>query len=154
MKHLTLYIYLLLFSLSACAQTQKASLAYAATVPLGKTYTLVFLNKEANSSLYKQPRLKSRAGLKAITGFEEQNCASKKVKLSPDGRYATMDHITRGYVMESERDSVFHENYSCVIVDLKQAKVVQYLQSECDGAWNKKSEWVSNDQVVFSKEEK
>ncbi|WP_118975044.1 hypothetical protein [Taibaiella koreensis] len=152
MRYQILLLCLLLQCCAACAQP-KGTARFAGVLPLKKGYTLVFLAKDKSSALYRQPRIKAGNTVKKIDGFDDGNFSSKRIKLSPDGNYVTVENIIRGYVQQSETDSVFHENYGCAIVDLKKAKVVHYLQSDCDGAWNKQNEWISDDKVIFSKDE-
>ena len=72
--------------------------------------------------------------------------------LSPDANYVVVDAIIKGYVYENEVDSSLHENYTCAIIDLKKARIVKQMQQDCDGAWNKKSQWVSSaGKVIFEK---
>ena len=70
--------------------------------------------------------------------------------LSPNAKYAIVDGIIKGYVQESEKDSILHENYTCAIIDLKKIKIISQIQEDCDGSWNAKNQWVSsNGKVVF-----
>jgi hypothetical protein len=70
--------------------------------------------------------------------------------LSPNAKYVVVDGIIKEYVHESDKDSTLHENYTCAIIDIKKAKIIKQMQQDCDGSWNKKSQWVSSGgKVVF-----
>lgn len=139
----------LLFQYSnAFAQSNRKQ--YALEIPLGQGKSLVFLTKEKGSGLYREPRIKGYNFLSRIEGYDSQNFSSNWIKRSPDGSHLVMEGIIKGYVYSGEKDSVLHENYGCVIVDIKRARVVQYLTADCDGSWNKSNEWISNGRVVYS----
>jgi hypothetical protein len=59
-----------------------------------------------------------------------------------------MDNIIKGYV-QTEKDSVLHENYTCIILDVKKAKIVMSMQTDCGGNWNKKNEWENDGKLLF-----
>ncbi|WP_143059190.1 hypothetical protein [Chitinophaga arvensicola] len=140
---LRIFICLMLLNCIVFAQTGPAGHP-ALSVTLKKGYLLVFLEKVQGANLYRQPRIKLGRTLRKIKGYDDNNVSSPVLKVSPDGSYLAMDHIIMGYVYRSEKDSVYHENYSCVIVDLKKAAVIRYLQSDCDGAWDENRKWISN----------
>ncbi len=60
-----------------------------------------------------------------------------------------MDYIIKGYIYNNDKDSTYYENYKCVIIDVKQLKIVQFMQSDCGGEWNSKNQWVNNDAILF-----
>ncbi|WP_118975793.1 hypothetical protein [Taibaiella koreensis] len=145
---LRVIVYLFFLSSNTFAQTV-FSVHPALTIPLKDGYTLVFLEKEQKANLYRQPRINAEGLVRKIKGYDDNNFSSSRVKISPDGAYLVMENIIKGYVHPSQTDSLLHENYGCVIIDLKKAEVVHYLQSDCDGAWNKNNEWVSNSAIVY-----
>lgn len=132
-----------------CFAQEKALHSYPLRIPLKKGITLVFLIKEKGTDLYQQPRIKTKQTLRKIDGFDEHNFSSSRIRLSPNGYFLMLEHIIKGYIQQSGNDSVFHENYGCVIVDLRKVKVVDYLQSNCDGSWNSNNEWISSGNIIF-----
>lgn len=50
-------------------------------------------------------------------------------------------------------DYITNENYSCIILDIKKAKIVMQLQSDCSGEWNENNDFVSDDKTVFKGKE-
>lgn len=89
--------------------------------------------------------------IKVDKGSEYKGTGSELFsKLSPNAKYVVVDGIIKEYVHESAKDSTLHENYTCAIIDLKKAKIIKQMQQDCDGAWNKKNQWVSSGgKVVF-----
>lgn len=73
------------------------------------------------------------------------------IALSPNHRYMLLDRIEYGFVYINENDSVLHQNYFCDIIDVRNAKIKLSLQSDCDGFWNNKNQFVKPDgKVLFN----
>lgn len=115
-----------------------------------KEFKLVFsqFNKEFN--LWYSPKLIVDGDTILITGLDNENGAELSINKSPNSNYFVIDNIIKGYIENSNGEKILHENFMCVIVNVKEAKVEQSLQSECDGAWNEQNEWVSAGNVVFA----
>jgi len=119
-----------------------------------KEFKLVFsqFNKEFN--LWYSPKLVVNGDTVSIAGFNNENGSELSINKSPNSNYFVIDNIIKGYVENGNGEKILHENFMCVIVNVKKAKVEQSLQSECDGVWNEQNEWVSAGNVVFAPLEK
>lgn len=113
-------------------------------------FQIVFyqFNKEFN--LWYSPKLIVDGDTILITGLDNENGSELSIRKSLNGRFFIMDNIIKGYVEDGNGEKILHENFMCVIVNVKEAKVEQSLQSECDGVWNEQDEWVSSGNVVFA----
>lgn len=142
-----LIILVLLFS-SACFAQNKNDLGYAYSQKISNEYTLVFLKYNKAENLYSEPKIVYKGKVNTIADFDLQNYSSKKINISKNKKYMVIDNIIKGYV-QTQKDSVLHENYTCVIVDVKKFKVVLEMQSDCGGSWNCKNQWVNDGNVLF-----
>lgn len=140
-------IIVLLFSIATFAQ-KKNDLQYAYSQKISNQYTLVFLKFDKAQNLYSQPKIIYKGKASAISDFNLENYTSKKIKVSKNKKFFVMDNIIKGYVY-TQNDSVLHENYTCVIVDVQKQKIVFEMQSDCGGSWNCKNQWVNNGKVLF-----
>jgi hypothetical protein len=98
--------------------------------------------------LYSKPRILYKNKLKIVLGFDENNYSETKINISKSKKYFVLDNIIKGYVY-MQNDSVLHENYTCVIVDIMKAKIVYRMQSDCGGEWNTKNQWIYDNKVLF-----
>jgi len=115
-----------------------------------KEFQLLFtqFNKEFN--LWYSPKLIVNGDTILITGLNNENGSELSIRKSLNGRFFVMDNIIKGYVENGDGEKILHENFMCVIVNVKKAKVEQSLQSECDGVWNEQDEWLSVGKVIFT----
>jgi hypothetical protein len=116
---------------------------------LDRNCFLAFEKYNPTVKLFANPFLRIKNKKIKIKNFDANSYSDTNVSLSPNKRFLVMDYITKGYVYQSSTDSSFVENYHCVIVDMRKAKIVKHLQSECDGKWNAQNHWVSDDKIVF-----
>ena len=153
MRIFTFYlVFISLFTLSfpSCAQKPLGHNSFTHSITIKKDLKLIFLSRENNGDLFFQPRIFTKGQLRKIDGYDENNFSGKQIHISPDKKYFVMDHISKGYVYTTSTDSVLSENYSCVIVSVEKLKVVEYLQSDCDGKWGNSNQWIKNGEVIFS----
>jgi hypothetical protein len=139
----------LLVSVVSISYSQINSSNKFATQKINSKCKLVFLKYEKVSNLYSNPRIIFNHKIKKIKGFDVENYSSKKIKISPNKKYFVMDYIIKVYIYNNDKDSTYYENYKCVIIDVKQLKIVQFMQSDCGGEWNSKNQWVNNDAILF-----
>lgn len=99
-------------------------------------------------SLYYQPMLVKKGRELKVIGFDVDNGSEGDIKVSPNKRYLETSYIIKGYLEEAGK-KILHENYMCVIIDVRKCKVVEQFQSGCDGAWNANNEWVSEGRILF-----
>lgn len=130
-------------------KTQKAD----TTIILNDTLSLYYGSYNRTMKLWynlhiinKKKRLKVGKG----TGYNGTG-SELFAALSPNAKYVVVDAIIKGYVHQTDQDSSLHENYACAIIDINKATIIKQMQQDCDGAWNKKNQWVSSSgKVVFS----
>ena len=92
--------------------------------------------------LYKGDTLK-------IKGYDTKRFGSYlQFARSSNGRYVIMDMIDAGYA-ETGTEKFKHQVYYCVIIDLKRRCVLKTMQSDCDGDWNIRNQWVAHGEVIF-----
>ena len=99
-------------------------------------------------SLYYQPILVKAGKELKVIGFDLDNGSEGDIKVSPNKRYLETSYIIKGYIEEAGK-KILHENYMCVIIDLRKSKVVEQFQSGCDGDWNERNQWVSEMRILF-----
>lgn len=150
--HITIQKYsqiLLCILLSVVSFSQvKNNIKYPFSQKINKDYELVFLRYSRDSNLYSKPRILYKGKLKPISDFEENNYSGIKIRISKNNKYIVIDNITKGYVY-TQNDSILSENYACVVIDVRKAKIVHRMQSDCAGKWNKKNQWVNDGIIVF-----
>ena len=149
MKYL-LYITLLIFSLS-CVGTTIKPVPIANKLKITDQIELIFLTYNEEFNLYSDPRLIKNGVTSKIKGYEDTTYTgiyAIDIKISENKHYVKMDAISKGYVELSDKDSILHENYQCVIIDIKKSKVVWSGVRKCDGEW-KDNQWISHGQVEF-----
>ncbi len=118
-------------------------------IPISKNYQLGFRSYNTEFGLYQQPYLVLDGVKRNIQGYgAETYSGGTLLAVSPDKRFIVMDAIIKGYVEEGTTRRL-HENYFCVIVDVRRQKVVWQMQSDCSGSWNAANEWVNGDRVIF-----
>jgi hypothetical protein len=147
LKHSYIIFLFTFLSVSAFSQN-KQSAKYPFCQKVNKEYSIVFLKFNKSYNLYSSPRILWQNKLVKIKNFEEDNFAGTKLKVAPNKKYVVMDNIIKGYV-HTEKDSMLHENYTCVILDIKKAKIIMSMQTDCGGDWNKKNEWENDGKLLF-----
>lgn len=147
MARKVLIIAMFLFSIVSFAQKKK-EMQYVYSQKISNEYTLVFSKYNKAENLYSEPKIIYKGKANLIADFNLENYTSKKINVSKNKKFVVMDNIIKGYV-QTENDSVLHENYTCVIVDLKKMKVVFEMQSDCGGSWSCKNQWVNDGKVLF-----
>lgn len=123
------------------------------TIVLNDTFSLYYASYNSPMKLwYNLHIINKKKKIKVGKGSEFKGTGSELFSsLSPDANYVVVDAIIKEYVHESDKDSTLHENYTCAIIDLKKAKIIKQMQQDCDGSWNKKSQWASSGgKVVFA----
>ncbi len=100
-------------------------------------------------SLYYQPMLVKAGREMKVQGFDLGNGSEGEIKVSPNKLYLETSLIIKGYI-EEEGKKILHENYMCVIIDIRKCKVVEQFQSGCDGDWNSRNQWVSGGDILFA----
>ncbi|UWX59792.1 hypothetical protein N0B40_15395 [Chryseobacterium oranimense] len=121
-------------------------------ITLNDTLSLYYASYNSNTKLwYNIYIIKKKKRIKVGKGNEYKGTGSELFsRLSPNANYVVVDAVIKDYVHESDKDSTLHENYTCAIIDLKKVKIVKQMQQDCDGSWNKKSQWISSGgKVVF-----
>lgn len=121
---------------------------YVLSQRISSDYELVFLKYNKDYNLYSNPRILYKGKLKTVLGFDENNYSGAKINISKNKKYFVLDNIIKGYAYV-QNDSVLHENYNCVIIDIKKSKIVYRMQSDCGGKWNKKNQWVYKNEILF-----
>lgn len=127
---------------------KKEVIKYAHSQKISSDYELVFLKYNKDYNLYSKPRIIYKNKLKIIIGFDDNNFSGAKINISKNRKYFVLDNIIKGYVYV-QNDSILHENYNCVIIDVKNSKIVYRMQTDCGGLWNKKNQWVHNNEILF-----
>lgn len=153
MKRL-IYIVLLMFNIS-CVKTTAKTEQPVYRLKITEQDELIFLNYNKEFKLYSKPRLSKNGVISKIEGYGDEyedttytGIYSIDIKISENKHYVKIDAISKGYVELSDKDSLLHENYQCVIIDIKKSKVVWSGVRMCDGEW-KNNQWISNGQVEF-----
>ncbi|WP_299253242.1 hypothetical protein [uncultured Cytophaga sp.] len=117
-----------------------------------KLFKIIFLEYNNEFKMWYYPKLIINNDTLQIKDLPIENGSELSIDKSPNGKYFVLDNIIKGYVEDDNGNKILHENYTCVIINVKEAKVEQFLQSECDGVWNERNEWISSDNVIFSGE--
>lgn len=149
MKQL-IYIFLLILGVSCKGIGKELELPIYA-IKVSNRIELIFLIYSNEFKLYSKPRLNKSDVIYKIDGYDDMNysgVAPFDITLSKNKGYLKMDHIIKGYLELSDKDSFSHENYQCVIINIKKSKVVWSDIEACDGEW-KGNQWISNGQVHF-----
>ncbi|KMQ63894.1 hypothetical protein ACM40_03735 [Chryseobacterium sp. BLS98] len=115
-------------------------------IRLNDTLSLYYASYNNDTKLwYNLYIVKKKKRIKVDKGNEYKGTGSELFsRLSPNANFVVVDAIIKDYVHESDKDSTLHENYTCAIIDLKKVKIVKQMQQDCDGSWNKKSQWISS----------
>ena len=145
-KYITIILFI--FSCISVFSQKKDVVKYAHSQRINNDYELVFLKYNKDYNLYSKPRILYKGKLKMVLGFDENNYSGAKINISKSKKYFVLDNIIKGYVY-TQNDSVLHENYNCVIIDIKNSKIVYRMQTDCAGEWNAKSQWVYDNKVLF-----
>jgi len=114
-----------------------------------KEFQLVFTQFNKDFNMWYSPKLIVANDTLSIQDLPTENGSELSIRKSPNGKFFVLDNIIKDYVDDGSGNEILHENYACVIINVKEAKVEEYLQSECDGAWNDQNEWVSSGDVIF-----
>ncbi|KXH84966.1 hypothetical protein [Chryseobacterium kwangjuense] len=133
-------------------EVQDKTIKKDTTIVLNDTFSLYYASYNSPMKLwYNLHIINKKKKIKVGKGSEFKGTGSELFSsLSPNANYVVVDAIIKEYVHESDKDSTLHENYTCAIIDLKKAKIIKQMQQDCDGSWNKKSQWVSSGgKVVF-----
>lgn len=115
-----------------------------------KEFELIFTRFNKDFNLWYLPRLIVDTDTLLIEGLSNENGSELSISKSPNENFFVLDNIIKGYVEDDSGNKSLYENYTCVLVNVKEAKVEQSLQSECDGSWNSKNEWVCGGYIVFA----
>jgi hypothetical protein len=159
MKKLT-YILMILVIFITCGNTVSHRNHYAqnqtvkkdTTITLNNNLSLYYASYNSPMKLwYNLHIINNKKKIKVGKGTEFKGTGSELFSsLSPNAKYVVVDGIIKEYVHENDKDSTLHENYTCAIIDIKKTKIIKQMQQDCDGSWNKKSQWVSSGgKVVF-----
>jgi hypothetical protein len=127
---------------------KKDVVKYAHSQRISSDYELVFLKYNKDYNLYSKPRILYKNKLKIVSGFDDNNYSEAQINISNNKKYFVLDNIIKGYVY-MQNDSILHENYTCVIIDIKNSKIVYRMQTDCAGVWNTKSQWVYGNKILF-----
>ena len=125
---------------------------YAYKLKINEQEELIFLTYNKEFDLYSDPRLIKNEITSKIEGYDDDQYTgidSIDIKISDNKHYVKMDAIIKGYVEISDNERWLHENYQCVIIDIKKSKVVWSGVQKCDGEW-KGNQWISHEQVEFN----
>ena len=141
-------VILLIFSCNLVFLQKKDAVKYPLSQRIANDYKLVFLKHNKDYNLYSKPRILYKNKLKLISGFDDNNYSGAQINISNNKKYFVMDNIIKGYIY-TQIDSVLHENYTCVIIDIKNSKIVYQMQTDCGGKWNTKNQWVYDNKVLF-----
>jgi len=144
---------------SSCGQTTKkqttnenSSVCQQDTlIKLSGTHGLLFMKYDNELELWYEPHIidfRNNDTLE-IENLSYENGSELYFNVSPNKKYAIIDNIIKGYI-ETEDGQKLHENYFCVIIDIEKAKVVETMQSDCSGEWDKNNNWVSGYEIIFS----
>lgn len=147
MKKISILLIEFLFFTSIIHAQNETKAKYAYCKKIDSNYKIVFLKNDQGSKLLAEPRIVFKDKTIEIKEFDETNFSSKSLKISKNKKYLVMDYIIKGYV-QTENDSILHENYSCIILDIRNANIVMQLQSDCDGRWNN-NDWISDEKILF-----
>ncbi|WP_294845323.1 hypothetical protein [uncultured Gilliamella sp.] len=123
---------------------------YAYKLKISDQEELIFLNYIKDYKLYSEPRLSRNGVISKIEGYEGYDDVyagiySIDFKISENKHYVEMDTISNGYVGTSQE---LNGNYQCIIIDIKNSKVVRSGVDMCDGEW-KDNQWISQGKVEF-----
>ncbi len=119
-------------------------------IPVNKTYKIGFYKYDKKFQLYQNPFILKGKKKYKIIGYDTNNSYSggEILSISPNKKYIILDNISKGYVDDGTNKTLY-ENYSCVIIDLYNKKVLLEMQDDCGGNWNKENEWISNEKLIF-----
>lgn len=123
---------------------------YDTLITLNERYAISFkIDSQFNSQVYTQGILVS--GDKEIKKIYTDNVMiDLNFDVSPNDKFVVIGHADVGYVYLTENDSIFHDAFSCDLFELKSGELLGGFQSDCDGKWNEKSQWItpSNELVL------
>ena len=123
-------------------------------IALSAGWAIHFSEYDEKLELWYEPRLVdlNKKDTIRIKELSYENGSELFIKVSPDSNFFVLDNIIKGY-LETDEDTILHENYTCVIIDIKNAIAVWGMQTDCSGEWDNESNWVSGDETVFNRED-
>src|SRR5690606_3472338 len=83
------------------------------TIELTNKFSLYFEKYNNELELWYNPYLIKGKDTIRIEGYSYDNGSELQINISPNKNYIVLDNIIKGYVYESEQDSILHENYGC-----------------------------------------
>lgn len=133
----------------ACTTASIAQTEYPfGTFEISKGYEFAFTTMDSEFNMLRDPvilvdgvphTIKDHSGASSMYSF---------ISVSPDKRYIIIDDIIIGYAEDGET-RFLHENYMCVVVDVKSQQIVASFQGACAGEWNNQNEFIYADEVYF-----
>ena len=125
-------------------------------IELSETHGILFLRYDKEMELWYEPHivnLNKKDTLKINGYYNENGSYPDEIDLSPNLKYMVLHHLFgEGYV-EMDDGQKLYQNWKCSIIDIENAKVVETMQSDCSGKWDKNNNWVSGDEIIFSSTE-
>lgn len=154
--------FLILIMIIACENTQKneqkkstkeikiPKIEFIKKIDITGNTSLIFKQQDTEFDMYYEPFLLINNKEFPIDGFDNINRSSGEIlSLSPDGKHFIMDYISIGYV-DKEGEKTLHENYFCAVIDIQNKRLLEQMQSDCDGEWNAQNQWISGGKVIFT----
>jgi hypothetical protein len=128
---------------------KKPNFELAKTVQISENVQLAFAKRDTIFDLYYEPFFIINNKNYPLADFDNMNRSSGDILgISPSGNYFVMDYLTIGYV-DKNGENILHENYFCVVIDIQSKRILEQMQSDCDGEWNKQNQWVSGGKAVI-----
>ncbi|MFT4603052.1 MAG: hypothetical protein ACI857_003239 [Arenicella sp.] len=106
---------------------------------VSENYKIGYTEYDEEFKLYYFPHIISSTDTMKIPDFNA-GC-DRAYDLSPDGEYMMVGELDIGWVGEGE-DKFLHDRYGCMIIDLKAAKIMNYMDGDCAGQWNELNQWI------------
>jgi hypothetical protein len=129
---------------------KKPKIEFVKTIQLSGNTQLAFAKRDTIFDLYYEPFFVVNNKKYPLAGFDNMNRSSGNILgFSPNGNYFVIDYLSIGYV-DKKGENVLHENYFCVVIDIQNKRILEQMQSDCDGEWNRQNQWISGGKVVIS----
>ena len=115
-------------------------------IKLSETHGILFQYYDVGLELWYKPRIVDFRSNDTviIQNLAYENGSELDIRVSPNKKYVVIDNIIKGYVAQE-----MYENYQCVLIDIDNAILLYTWQSDCSGEWDKNSNWISGDKIVF-----
>jgi hypothetical protein len=120
-------------------------------IALSTGWAVHFSEYNEKLELWYNPRIVNlnKKDTMAIKGYPYECGSELFIKVSPNSKFFVLDYVNKWELTdeeETERENgdviLGYGRQFCEIINIKNAKTISYMQSDCGGEWDNKSNWV------------